>query len=113
MVPKRYFIVTEMDNECKHLCWHEFEASDYRSLISLTYYFQHVGTRSKRGRNWTDSRLYHLKRKDEHFDEFERQTKHFKDANIIPIPAPPLIIHKSIWDFYTYIGYDYKKQKYL
>lgn len=95
---KRFFIVAELDNECNHLCYHEFEASDYRSLVSLNAFFWGLKDYNK-----SKTRLYIGYRKSE-WERFYKRTSNL---------TAPFIIHDTIWDFYIHIGYDYKKKKYI
>jgi len=108
MERKFHFVATEIDltDGCNHVCYHMFEASDYRSLLSYSAFFT-----SGKYRCRTKTRLYHGKRK----LEWE-QDRAMMAAN--PITADlyidvPVVNHESLWDFYKYIGYDYKKKKHL
>ena len=98
---KRYFIATEIDitNNCEHVQYHEFEASDYRSLTSLNAFF--YGTK---GYNVSKTRLFNGSRKFEWLEEKLREENPDRK---------PTIVHETIWDFYKYIGYDYKHKKYV
>ena len=108
MERKFHFVATEIDltDGCRHVCYHEFEASDYRSLVSYGAFFTSV-----KNRCYSKTRLYHGKRK----LEWE-QDRAMMAAN--PITADlyidvPVVNHESLWEFYKAIGYDYKKKKHL
>ena len=101
MERKKLFIATEIDltDEGTHLCYHEFEATDYRSLVS---YGAFTGVKD---RCYSKTRLYHCKQK--HL--WTMEMKFQNGSKRLPI----LLIHPSIWDFYKFIGYDYKKKKHM
>lgn len=100
MERKQFFIVTEIDltDNCNHVQYHEFEASDYRSIMSLNAFC--FGSKSY---NVSKTRMFIGHRKLEWLEEKLRENPDRK----------PTIIHDTIWDFYKYIGYDYKKKKFV
>ena len=101
MERRRFFVATEINlDDSKHLCYHEFEASDYRSIVSLNAFGFGV-----KKYNRSKTKLFHCKRKQEWIED----TSFWNGNKRLPL----VIIHPSIWDFYTFIGYDYKKKKYV
>lgn len=81
---------------------------DYRGRGSINAFFHSLKKRNYK----KDEVLYHSEREDEHIigQDIWRET-HRKHN--MPHTEITYIDVDSIWDFYTLIGYDYKKKKYL
>ena len=101
------FASTEIDrkNSCKHVAIHLFEADGYRDLTSYNAFFN-----SLKRRNWSPSRLFVGKTKDEYDLDISSIKASFAKLGLT-VAVVPEIKHESIWDFYKYIGYDFKKKK--
>lgn len=77
------------------------ESDFYRQTVSLNAFFYSV-----KGRNISPSDILYVC---EMWSEFEqRQERHAKHG----IEYEMTDVFDSIWDFYKFIGYDYKKKKY-
>jgi hypothetical protein len=88
--------------------WEHF----YRDGMKLSAFF-HGLKRKKYYRSWTDKRHLYLYRPDE-LESWKRQTERL--AEMVNKPVPEFKILKEfarIDDFFDYIGYDRKAQKYL
>ena len=81
---------------------------DYRSAVSINSFFYGIKRRNQKKKEV----LYHCDWEDGHLisEDAWRET-HRK--NNIPHKEITYIEVDSIWHFYTLIGYDYKKKKYL
>lgn len=110
----RYYAFTQIKikGRCPHIAVHRVRVPNvsgkgfYRAITSYNAF---VFGENKRcyspnflyyGQRWEDYVLF----SDSTFDIFE-------DMNITQ-DITPIIDHSSIWDFYKYIGYDHKKNKY-
>jgi hypothetical protein len=100
----RQMICTECDlNPDKYVCYHAFnlpnvsEPGFYRSVGSFNAFFNS----GKKGRHWTKHKLYHQ------MDDISLGWHKKCYINLETIE------HKDIWEFYKYIGYDYKRKKYM
>lgn len=104
----RKILVSEIElPSCEHLRYIWFTLPDviveggYVATISYDAFFHGV-----RGRNWRPSR-YHPKR--------DRLYVAHRPDEIYDHTVTPGVPHEEVatlWDFYTLIGYDYKKKKY-
>jgi len=101
----KLIIEIDLTQGCKHKAYHLFglnvAGSDYyKSATSFNAFF-HGQTSSKakyQDRNRNKTRLF-----SEHDFDF---------ADMYMNDDTPCVNHKTIWDFYKYIGYDYKTKKY-
>ncbi len=109
------YVCTKMDNSSyAHLEYIFFDLDggklfDYRSRVSESYFTK---------RDWKKSNtppfLFHLEQQ-AIFDTrvHSIKTKTGKEVIIHPIPGVPFVKLGTLWDFYKYIGYEHKKQKWI
>ena len=96
-------IVTEIDltDQGTHHCCHEIvDVSAYRDILSANAFFWSV-----KNYCYSKTRLFYGQR--EHEWEISNKTRKMNEIR------RPTIIHPSLWDFYKFIGYDYKKKKFI
>jgi hypothetical protein len=82
---------------------HHVTINHYTESISLQWYSNRELSIVDKP-NWQKLRRFDF----DWFATFERQEKQFPVYSDVP-----MIRHATLWDFYTYIGYDYKKKRYL
>ena len=86
-----YVTVTEIDlNTFEHLRYFKFPLNEYRSIVSYNA-FSHGS--KHRNQNLKQLKFYHC----------ELQSD----------PNSPTILFDSIWNFYKFVGYNYKLKKWL
>lgn len=98
--------VAELHNDSDHICYHVITYEGYRQVLSVGAFFYGVKKfeqDSKRGVIWAAHREF------DHHRYIEKNSLGFStwDEDV------PVVKHRSIWDFYTYIGYDYKRKKWI
>jgi hypothetical protein len=96
--------VSEIRDEMDHMCHHIVIHDGYRQVVSAGAFFHGVKKHDKdkkRGIIWAS-----------HYEhEHYLYTKKTTDGFSIWPDDVEIVEHKSIWAFYKYIGYDYKKKK--
>ena len=80
----------------------------YISAVSFNAFFFSL---KKRNRNQSKNKLYAQKIFEEWYEEQEMVSKNPIIAHLDQ-RLLPYVEHDGIWDFYKYIGYDYKTKKY-
>lgn len=101
----RTYIIEEIDlnQGFKHTLSHRVSTNSYREARSFSSFFH--GPKEKN--ILRNKKLYH--------EEDEKNFIHLRVQLTIrlgKVYQNPIVNHKSIWDFYKYINFDYKKGKY-
>lgn len=111
----RYYAFTQIalkEATKPHLFVHRVRMHDYnekgwyRTITSLNAFCHGMKKRC-----WSPLYLYHGRPWDD-FKASDDCTRQFMVDNKIALTETPLVEHNSLWDFYKYIGYDHKKNKY-
>jgi len=98
--------VSEIHNGIDHMCHHVITHDGYRQVVSAGAFFDGVRKYDrdvKRGIIWASHHEY------EHH--------HYTRKDVLGFSVWPddveIVEHESIWAFYEYVGYDYKKKKWI
>ena len=103
--PRKRYVVELSDRDGDRLSYHLITYGGYRQVVSAGAFFdgvRKIDRDMKRGVIWPSHLEY----------EHHHHTRKFMGISTWPDDAD-VIEHESIWDFYKYIGYDYKKKKFV
>lgn len=103
------WIIKELEMpECKHIKRHilDIKEHNYRQSLSFSSFFHGL-----KERNRTETRLFIATHITDHEITEAVWQKTRKRLKLGPEPELEEIHHATIWDFYKYIGYDYKTKK--
>lgn len=99
-----------------------YEKGFYREVGSLNCFFHGGRTRKNKDHrthtynNWTNKRFFTLKDEWEHQNAIDIAAM-FKEKHGVNLAVPPPIdqmrVFENLYEFYDFIGYDYKAKRYL
>ena len=104
--PRKRYVVELSDRDGDRISYHLITYGGYRQVVSAGAFFDGVRKHDrdvKRGIIWAS--------------HHEHDHSHYTRKDTLGFSLWPdyveIIEHESIWDFYKYIGYDYKKKKFV
>lgn len=109
------YVISESDQSPEgggeHLRLHVIDSDkfNYREVVSFDAFFHGI-----KQRNFVKGvKLFFARSRQEYDQSLASFNKIMGEHGQPPKPPLPEVHHANIWEFYKYIGYDYKKQKWI